>query len=153
MFVGRIEARAYSRATELRERVIAAVRNILPQHMREETPLTVKRTEGQSGDSILVIETAVENKKSCEEVIHYIVDGLSPADRSALVSTLDQRLDDQCTLFLRIDKQASFLGRLELPRGPDVVSIRVHLRDYPRCVREDALKTIQDWLLNVEEKA
>jgi RNA binding exosome subunit len=152
LFVGRIEARAYSRATELKERVITAVRNTLPLHVRDEMPLTVKRTEGQSGDSIFVVEATIEKRKPCEEVFRYIINKLSSADRSALVSTLEQRLDEQCTLFLRIDKQASFLGRLELPHGPDVISIRIHIRDYPRCVREEALKTIQGWLLSAEEK-
>lgn len=151
MFVGRIEARAYSRSTEIEERVVSAVLNLFPEKLRDEIPITATRTEGQSGDSILVIESLVDKKKTCEEILDHIMKEFSSASRQEVLHTLEQRLDDDCTLFLRIDKQGAYLGRIETPSGPDVVSLRVHLRDYPRCEREKAIEMLERLLQREED--
>ncbi|TFF93719.1 hypothetical protein EU546_05850, partial [Candidatus Thorarchaeota archaeon] len=80
----------------------------------------------------------------------YLFDQLSRADRLWIVNSLEERLDEQCTLFLRIDKQAAYLGRIKIATGPDVISLRIHFRDYPRCEREQARDFIEKRLLEGE---
>lgn len=146
MFVGKIEARAYSRSTEVEDRVIAAVLNLFPEDLREEVPIVATRTEGQSGDTILVIAAVIEKRVACERMLKELARRLPTDSRQLILDTLDQRLDEDCTLFLRIDKQAAYLGRIETPSGPDVISLRVHLRDYPKCNRDEAIQMLEEIL-------
>jgi hypothetical protein len=146
MFVGKIEARAYSRATEIADRVRSAIYNLFPEDVKSALKTTTTQAEGHSGDRILVINSTLERKKMCDRVLTHIIDALTDAERQIIETSLDDRLDDQCTLFLRIDKQAAFLEQLRLTNEPDVILLRIHLRDYPRCQREDARDMILDRL-------
>jgi RNA binding exosome subunit len=85
-----------------------------------------------------VISGLLRHKRSCEDTLTTILSSISQNERKELTRTLSQRLDDKCVFFLRIDKQAAYLERVKLANGPDVISIRIHIRQYPRCVREDA---------------
>lgn len=151
LFVGKIEARAYSRATEIEERVVSAVLNLIPESLRNDQPVLITKTEGQSGDRILVVELIEERRKMCGLILDHLFSRFSDSDRLWIMSSIEQRLDDQCTLFLRIDKQAAYLGRIESASGPDVISVQIHLRDYPRCERARAKEFIEERLLVGEE--
>jgi RNA binding exosome subunit len=137
-FISRIETRAYSRGTEIIERVTEAVLNLYPEDMRDSVKITTESIESHRNTKIIVILTFIESKRLCEQAFTWIVKRLSEKDRRVLRSTLSQRLDDQCVLFLRIDKQASYLGETRLASDSDVISVRVHLREYPRCLPSDA---------------
>jgi hypothetical protein len=150
LFIGKIQVRAHSRGTEIVERVVSAVCNLLPESMREEQHVSITKTEGQAGDSILVIEMLVKKRKACTRILDHLFHHFSRADRFWIANSLEDRLDEQCTLFLRIDKQAAYLGRIEIATGPDVISLRIHFRNYPRCEREQAKAFIEKRLLEEE---
>lgn len=151
LFIGKIEARAHCRSTEIKERVVSAVLALIPESFREDQAVSVTRTEGQAGDLILVVEMLVEKQKICAQILDYLFDQLSSSNRIWIVNSLEERLDERCTLFLRIDKQAAFLGRIEIATGPDVISLHIHIRDYPRCERENAREMIEKHLLAGEK--
>ncbi|UCH03398.1 MAG: hypothetical protein JSW05_07300 [Candidatus Thorarchaeota archaeon] len=133
MFIDRIEARAHSRATEIIERVQTAVLNLFPESIQESVQVTVERTEGHRQTRIVVISAVLEDKAACDDTLSFIAEAFSESDRRAIIKSLSLRLDDQCILFLRIDKQESFLGGIQLAKGPDVISVKMHLKQYPRC--------------------
>lgn len=147
-FISRIEARAYSRATELVERVTDAILNIHPEDIRKSVEITKESVDSHKIGEIVVISATLERKDLCELSFIRIIEGLSEQDRKSVKKTLHRRLDDQCILFLRIDKQASFLGETRLAKGSDVISIKIHLRDYPKCRRSDAESFLMDRLSN-----
>jgi RNA binding exosome subunit len=119
--------------------VKTAVFNAFPEEYHHRVKVHESRTQGYLQSSIIVITASIENKKGCEASLGHILGILSEDDKTALNETLDLRLDENCTLFLRIDKQASLSGQLRLINGPDTISIKIHLRQYPRCVRDDAM--------------
>jgi RNA binding exosome subunit len=133
LFVDRIEARAHSRATEVIERVQTAVLNLFPESVQESAQIDIETTEGHRQTRIVVLSAVLEDKSSCESTLSFIAERLSETDRLAIIRSLPLRLDDQCILFLRIDKQESFLGRIQLAKDPDVISVKIHLKQYPRC--------------------
>ncbi|MGY5852016.1 MAG: RNA-binding domain-containing protein [Candidatus Thorarchaeota archaeon] len=147
LFVGKIEARAYSRATEVVDRVKTAILNVFPEEYHHRVKVHENRTKGHLQSSIVVVTASIEAKKGCEASLEHILGSLSEDDRRALNKTLDLRLDENCTLFLRIDKQASLLGQVRLINGPDTISVRIHLRQYPRCVRDDAMAYLSGRLI------
>jgi len=143
-FVAKIEARAYSRATEVPDRVVVAILNLFPEGVRELVFFEASKVEGHSGDEILIIESILEDKESCETTLDYIFERLEKRDQRHLLNSLSRRIERNCTLFVRIDKQAAFLDDIVLAKGPDVISVQVHIRKYPRCKQDDAKKMLED---------
>jgi len=141
-----LEARAYSRATEVSERVVAAILNLYPEKFRELVELESTKVEGQSGDVILVVESKLKDKIGSEATLDYIFGKLKENDRRRLGNSLTDRIDKNCLFFVRIDKQAAFLDDIVLAKGPDVISIQIHIRQYPRCRQEDVRTMLEDRL-------
>ena len=137
MFVARVEARAHSRATEVRERVRLAVLNLYPEEYRDGVKIRETKTESHHHIPIIVITASLGNRKGCEATLDSLFQKLSKSDRKDVLRTLDLRLNEQCTLFLRIDKQSSLIECVELSNGPDSISVSIHIRQYPRCVQEE----------------
>jgi RNA binding exosome subunit len=143
-FVERIEARAYSRATEVSSRVKEALIRVFPEEVHPELAITVTKTEGHNQNPIDVLVAVLKGRKDCARAFAFLLGQLSSDDVDHLTDSLEQRLDDSCRLFLRIDKQEAYLGRLRLAQGPDVVSVQVHMRNYPRCSAVDVNRYIMD---------
>ncbi|MBD3160158.1 MAG: hypothetical protein GF309_15380 [Candidatus Lokiarchaeota archaeon] len=150
-FIQRIEFRAHAQATEVVERVQNAVLHLFPEDIREDIELDSVLTEGHNENRIVVISTTVKKKRVCNSILDYIFSNLSLEDKLYLESTLDARVDESCTLFLRFDKQAAYLDNIKIAAGPDLISVSVHLLQYPRCVREDAKEMILS-RLNIPEE-
>ncbi len=145
-FVAKIEARAYSRATEVPERVVAAILNLYPEEYREIVELETTKAEGHSGDKIVVFESQLKHRVGCEATLDYIFANLGKEDRRRLHNTLQQRIDKNCFFFVRIDKQAAFLGDIVIAKGPDIISVQVHIQQYPRCKQENVIAMLRDRL-------
>jgi len=145
-FVANIEARAYSRATEISERVVAAILNLYPERVRELVEFELTKVEGQSGDDILIVSSKLEDKNGADATLDYIFEKLDERDRRRLGNSLLQRIDRNCVFFVRIDKQAAFLNDIVLAKGPDVISVQIHIRKYPSCKQEDAMSMLENRL-------
>jgi len=145
-FVAKVEARAYSRATEVSDRVVAAILNLYPEKFRELVEFESTKVEGQSGDDILIVESHLKDKIGCEATLDYILEKLDKRDRRRLSNSLIQRLDKNCLFFIRIDKQAAFLDDIVLEKGPDVISVQIHIRQYPKCKQDDTVTMLEERL-------
>jgi len=147
-FISKIEARAYARVTEILERVQTAIANIFPESIRPRVSLETLPVEGQAGDIIVIVISTLEHRESCEDMFNYILTEIGMHGRQALKRSLDLRIDEDSVFFLRLDKQASFLGQLEISDTADVVSIRVHFRNYPRCTKAEIKQIIENRILS-----
>jgi RNA binding exosome subunit len=145
-FVAKIEARAFSRATEVPERITEAILNLYDEEFRELVQFESTKVEGHSGDAILIVESILKDKSGCEATLDHIFGGLDERDRRRLRNSLLRRIDRNCLFFVRIDKQAAFLDNIKLARGPDVISIQVHIQQYPKCRQEDARTMLENRL-------
>lgn len=142
-FVAKIEARAYSRATELPDRVEYAVLNIFPDELRKDVLVSTSKAESHSGYDIQIIIASMKNKSGCDFTLDHIFAGFDDRNRRRVRNSLLRRLNENCLFFLRIDKQAAFLGKLALADGPDVISIRIDIKQYPKCKQEDAVEMLE----------
>ncbi|MFW9809843.1 MAG: RNA-binding domain-containing protein [Candidatus Thorarchaeota archaeon] len=145
-FVAKIEARAYCRATELPERVEIAILNLIPEEFRKDVELSRDNVEGHSGDDIQIIVVYLKDKLGCEATLDHIFRSFDDRDRTRVKNSLLRRLNENCLFFLRIDKQAASLGRITLADGPDVISVRMDIKQYPKCRQEDAMIMLEDRL-------
>ena len=150
-FIRKIEARAYSRATEISERVSTAICGIFPEDVRQNVSFSEEMVEGQSGDSISIITGLLDNRNECEISLDYMLKQMEKKDRRAIKRTLDLRLNNNCVFFLRIDKQGAFLGKIRLADNADVIRTRIYFRDSPRCKKKDAISLIEKRLQDAED--
>jgi len=148
-YFARFEARGHSRPTEIVERVITAVLNVFPEELRSRVKVETQTAEGYNRTTIAVISAVLRAKLHCETAVRHLLRELSSDDRKTLASTLMQRIDEQCVFFVRIDKQAAYLGHLKLATGPDMISVKIHIQQYPRCTQETAASLVEGLLTEI----
>ena len=140
--ITKVEARAYSRSTEVLDRVKTAVLNLYPPNFREDIEITTTNTTSHIKHPIVIIEAVTQKKQIAEQTFDYIIQKLSIEDKIELKNTLHQRISEKCTLFVRIDKQAAFLDKIRLADTSDLVSVKVSVTMYPRCNRDTIITNI-----------
>jgi RNA binding exosome subunit len=128
-----IDLRAFCYATEDDKRVEQALRTYLPEDFEIERATS----EGHHGDRILVLSTRVEN---ADEMRHVLSKVAELPDSDNLLDELDERVDDNCSLFLRLDKQAAYRGEAELGEG---ITFRAKVEAYP-AEKEAAIENARE---------
>ena len=130
-----VDLRAFAYATEDEKRVADALRTFLP----EEIELDRVENVGHHGDRIVVLSARIENADGMRHVLDRL-SGLDEVDR--VIDELDQRVDDNCALFLRVDKQAAFRGEVRLGPG---ITVRAKVEAYP-AKKEAAVENARETL-------
>jgi RNA binding exosome subunit len=135
LFIG-LYARTLCHTTEDLAKVKEAVTNVLG-----DTELRISKTVGHHGNPITVIESAVDEMNRISGFFAKVDDH----DISVIEDTLATRVDDGCNLFLKIDKQEAFLGKVRLGHGDDVISLRIRMAAFPATC-EVAQNNIREYL-------
>jgi len=138
--------RTFCQATEDEEKVVQALKFVSGVDAVERNA-----SEGYHGNKIVVLEGAIRSKKR----IDAFFGRLSNSDIAKILETLEQRVDEECALFFRLDKQEAYLGRLILAKSEDVISVRAKVECYPRR-RESALEQARRYfesILSTTEQA
>lgn len=130
-----VDLRAFAYGTEDVDRVEAALRRYLP----EEADVERVESEGHYGDRITVLSARVENADDVRYVLSQVA-MLSDVDE--LRNELDDRVDENCSFFLTLDKQAAYEG--EVQRG-DGITLRAKVEAYP-ATREGAIENAREAL-------
>ena len=116
-----IDLRTFCYATEDEKRVEDALRAFLP----EEFELDRMENTGHHGDRIVVLSARVETA----DEMRYILDRLAELDDiDRILAEIDERVDDNCSFFLRLDKQAAFKNTIALGKG---ITLRAKVEAYP----------------------
>jgi hypothetical protein len=118
-----VDLRTFSYATEDDAAVERALRTFLP----EEPELEGVVTEGHHGDPILVLSVRLENADDVRAVLDRL-SALSTAEHDRLLAELDERVDEDCSLFVSFDKQAAARGEVALGEG---IQLRAKVEAYP----------------------
>jgi RNA binding exosome subunit len=116
-----VDLRTFCYETEDEQRVERALRHFLP----DEFDIERSETEGHHGDRIVVLSARVENADDVRHALDRLRDG---ADVERVRSELDERIDDNCSLFIHLDKQAASRGETRLGEG---ISLRAKVEAYP----------------------
>jgi RNA binding exosome subunit len=118
-----VDLRAFCYVTEDDRRVVEALRLFLP----EEFEIRRAESEGHHGGRILVLSARVETADDVRTVLE-TVGGLTDGALERIRRELDERVSEDCSLFLSFDKQAAFNGRVELGDG---ITLRGKVEAYP----------------------
>jgi len=124
--VGYVDLRVFAHATEDPERVLTAVRNVLPSESVDSVVFNRFSLTGHHGNSIVLFEARVKDRKVVQAVFARFCSGLGLMDKEVLAESIAEHLD-RGNLYVRLDKQSAFLGELRLGSF-DSVHLRVHFK-------------------------
>ncbi|TKX74854.1 RNA-binding protein [Halorubrum sp. GN11_10-6_MGM] len=136
-----VDLRAFSYATEDEKRVEQALYSLLP----EDVELDRVENVGHHGDRIVVLSARVERADEMRHVLDRLAE-LEDLDR--VLGELDERVDDNCALFLRLDKQAAFRGEVRLGPG---ITVRTKVEAYP-AKKEKAVANARETLSRLADE-
>ena len=137
-----VDLRTFSYETEDEARVEAALRTFLPEEFEVERA----ESRGHHGDRIVVRTARVER---ADDIRHVLAQVAAAPEYDRIFDELDDRITDNCELFLRFDKQAAFRGEVSLGNG---ITFRAKVEAYP-AKREAALENARDALDAVRDEA
>jgi RNA binding exosome subunit len=126
------DLRGFCYATEDEECVERAIRHYLP----EDYPVERETNEGHHGDEIVVISARVDN---ADDVRHVMEKVLEAGERDRIVDEIEERVDDDCSFHLRLDKQEAYSGISALGEG---LHLRAKVEAYP-AKREKAVEAVR----------
>jgi len=126
------DLRGFCYATEDVERVERAIRHYLP----EEYPIERETNEGHHGDEIVVLSARVDN---ADDVRHVMEKVLEAGERDRIIDEIEERVDDDCSFHLRLNKQEAYLGVSALGEG---LHLRAKVEAYP-AKREKAVEAVR----------
>jgi RNA binding exosome subunit len=125
MDIHNISFRTIVSATESEDRVKSALSLFI-----FDNEIYLNNTEGHFGNPISIMEAKIRGKK-CSQFIELLKSNLPSSDILRLKNELDERIDDECNLHIRLDKQAAFQGMLKLATSCDMIVVQIKLKAYP----------------------
>ena len=108
-----MEIELIAHATEDLDKVLQAAKAVLPPGAEVKVRFKVKSFKGHHGNPIKLIRTRIRDRELAQAVFEHIISGLPEEDRLELLAGLRRRMSGG-SLYLRLDKQQAFLGRLRL---------------------------------------
>jgi len=137
-----VDLRTFCYATEDEKRVEEALRQFLPEEYEIERAVN----RGHHGDRIVVFSARVDN---ADDVRHVLRQLSELSDIDDVMAELDERVDENCAFFLRLDKQDAFQGEVE--RGPGI-TLRAKVEAYP-AKQPAAVENAREALEQAREEA
>ena len=98
-------------------------------------------TEGHHGNPMIIISADISKKRETESLFK----NLGAEMMEKIAEQLDDRIDDDCVFYLRLDKQKAVQGEYRIAHHGDVLSITAKVVAHP--ARKDvAVKGMRDFL-------
>ena len=128
-----IELSAISHATEDLGRVYSALRNVSSEEIAKRAGISRQDLKGHHGNPITTLMMRIRGTDLMESFAQRLASRLSDGDKRLLSVEFRKYTDTDGNLYIRLDKQAAFLGRLSL-KQEDPIRIRMKLEIRPRTL-------------------
>ena len=125
--IGYIDVRVFVHATEDPEKVLTAVRNILPVELSEKAVFQKTMLTGHHGNTIILFETTLSDKHALPIALQKIGAGLTVLDKEKLDSDMRLHLEKR-NLYLRFDKQYAYQGEVRFSQN-DPIHFKIHFKN------------------------
>jgi len=137
--ISEVDVSCFAHATEDESKVLEALRHILPQEHLDEIVFARTATKGHYGNQIVMFETKIKDKSVVKAAVETLASNLSPLDKETLNNEMEKHVE-KGSFYLRLDKQAAFLGEFKLTFADP---IRVRLR-FKRSRFEDIVESCRE---------
>lgn len=119
-----VEVSVISHATESPGKVEQALKNILPQELRSSIQISRQYLSGHHGNDIVTMSYRLKDPEATRDFIKNLAQIILPEEKQRLSLEFDLHLDSEGKLFLRLDKQAAYLGEPKF-REEDPIRVKV----------------------------
>ena len=136
MAILNIHFRAFCHATEDEAKVVQALK-----FASGADEVTREVTEGYHGNPIIILEVFIKEKRRSRDLFSR----LDVEEIKGIIASLEKRMDDDCNLYLRLDKQEAYLGILKTTTSDDAIAVRAKVESYPKKL-ETAMKSVTEYL-------
>ena len=131
-----IKARVMIYATEDKERVTEMFSELVGTDEYKEDLV-----EGELGNITVILEATLTKQKEFDRLF-----GKFELENVEWILTeIEDRINDECTFFLRLDKQEAMSASYVIGRGGDVISLTCKVASYP-AKRELAIDNLREYL-------
>lgn len=134
-------------ATEDREKVLRAVGNVLGG-AADKISVSSETLKGYYGDPVTIMRIYLLDENACEDVFLRILSSLSGLEREELWSERAKKGKHGGKLYIRLDKQEAFLGRIR-QSDKDPIRIVVEVRGSMDALR----KRLEERLREIEARS
>ncbi|MGB9676391.1 MAG: RNA-binding domain-containing protein [Candidatus Bathyarchaeales archaeon] len=124
--IGYIDIRVFAHATEDPEKVLTAVRNMLPPETLDAITFKKSSLTGHHGNPIILFEARVNDKNAVQAIFWKIAASLGIMDKEVLNSEIENHLE-RGNLYLRLDKQSAYLNEAKIARA-DAIHFKIHFK-------------------------
>ena len=131
-----IRVQTFCYATERKE--------ILEEVMEEllgDAEYSEELTESEHGNTMTILEARLTKQRQYRELF----ERLGPDIRSWILEDMDNRVDDDCMFYIRLDKQKAVLGTYEVAHHGDVIAVTGKIQSHP-ARKEVAARTLSEFL-------
>jgi RNA binding exosome subunit len=125
--IGYIDVRVFAHATEDPEKVLNAVRNILPEELSENIVFQKTSLTGHHGNPIMLFGTKLTDKQALPAALQKIGAGLTALDKEALERNMKLHLE-KGNLYLRFNKQSACQSEVRFSQN-DPIHFKIHFKN------------------------
>jgi RNA binding exosome subunit len=117
-----VKVRLFCYATEDEERLHALIADIAGDN-----DIDAEMSDGHHGNSMIIFSADLKGDAECRRLFERLGKDIV----SDICANVGGRMDDDCTFYMRLDKQAAVSGRYEIAHHGDVVSITCKVASHP----------------------
>jgi len=132
-------------ATEDEEKVLEALETFIPEGMEDDVNVEVEETTGFFGNPIKVVNVEIKRSKAVRKFLDHFKELLDGESRRYLLDNLEEKVDEEGTLYVRFNKQKAYLGEPEIDEGDDTIQVRIKVKAFPMR-KESVVKALREWL-------
>jgi len=137
--VAYIDIRFFVHATENLDKVVGAVKRILPSDYIGDILFKRDNLKGHHGNPITLFETRIKEKEIIKAFVENLSSHLDSLDKETLRREIDLHVE-KGSLYVRLDKQAALQGELKLCTA-DPIRVRIRFR---KTKIEDTVKICRE---------
>jgi len=102
-------------------------------------------SDGHHGNSMIILSADLKNDAECKALFTRF--GKDVID--SITENIDERIDEDCTFYMRLGKQEAVLGRYEIAHHGDVISVTAKIVSHP-ARKEIAVNNMKKFLENIK---
>ncbi|WP_456420454.1 RNA-binding protein [Thermococcus sp.] len=141
-----IRITTFIHATEDEDKVLEAIGTFIPEEIDDDDVLfDVEETKGFFGNPIKVVNVEIKRSRAVRAFLKHFKELLSEGDKRYILENLDEKVDEEGTLYIRFNKQKAYLGEVEVDEGADVIQVRIKVKAFPMR-KEAVVKAVKEWL-------
>ena len=136
-----VRVQTFCYATEKRELLEETMTELLGTDEFEE-----EISEGEHGNVMTILEARLTKQRE----VNALFRKLGPEICGWIVDDIENRIDDDCVFYIRLDKQKAVQGQYEVAHHGDVVAITGKVQAHP-AKKDVAVRTLKEFLTGLDQ--